>query len=73
MDEFLRLFIMSLMNSLFLLNSPSLMLREPSNRKTRSTVFFVHSVKRGERCYVSGRDEGVDDVISESRHLGKPF
>ena len=44
MEEFLMLFMISTMNSLFLLKSFGVILRDPSNRKTRSTDFFVQSV-----------------------------
>lgn len=44
-EVFLRLFIISTMKSLFFVNSSSVILPDPSNRKTRSTVFFVHSEK----------------------------
>lgn len=42
-DVPLRFFIISLMKCLFVSNSVVVILFDPSNRKTRSTVFFVHS------------------------------
>lgn len=44
-DVFVRPFIISTMKSLFLVNSLVVILPDPSNRKTRSTVFFVQSEK----------------------------
>lgn len=43
MDEPLRFAMISLMKCLFSANSAEVILLEPSNRKTRFTVFFVHA------------------------------
>lgn len=45
-DVFLRWLIISTMKSLFFVNSAVVILSDPSNRKTRFTVFFVHSEKQ---------------------------